>query len=99
VRRAFDLDVLRGPRSAGRMRLLATIEDPAIIGRILARLGRVGPLSSSSSRAEPSLISPWRSGRIGAMALASSALWEGWPMTEHRLHVSYAPWGKTMGVE
>ena len=33
------------------------------------------------------------------MALASSALWEGRPVTEHRLYVSYGPWGKMMGVE
>jgi hypothetical protein len=39
MRRAFDLDVLRCPRCAGRMRLIATIEDPAVIHRILAHLG------------------------------------------------------------
>jgi hypothetical protein len=39
VRRAFDLDVLRGPRCAGRMELIATIDDPAIIQRIPAHLG------------------------------------------------------------
>jgi hypothetical protein len=31
MRRAFDLDVLRCPRCAGRMQLIATIDDPAII--------------------------------------------------------------------
>ncbi len=35
------------------------------------------------------LISPWRSGRIGAMGLPSSALWQGRPMTENRLYVAY----------
>jgi len=39
MRRAFDLDVLRCPRCAGRMQLIATIEDPAVIQRILAHLG------------------------------------------------------------
>ena len=39
MRRAFDLDVLRCPRCAGRMQLIATIEDPAVIHRILAHLG------------------------------------------------------------
>ena len=28
MRRAFDLDVLRCPRCAGRMQLIATIDDP-----------------------------------------------------------------------
>jgi hypothetical protein len=39
MRRAFDLDVLRCPRCAGRMRLIATIDDPAVIQRVLAHLG------------------------------------------------------------
>jgi len=36
MRRAFDLDVLRCPRCAGRMELIATIEDPVVIAQILA---------------------------------------------------------------
>lgn len=56
MRRAFDLDVLRCPRCAGRMQLIATIEDPVVIQRILARLGLPGardgpPLRSSVSTA------------------------------------------------
>ena len=39
MRRAFELDVLACPRCGGRMRLLATIEDPRVIRRILAHLG------------------------------------------------------------
>jgi hypothetical protein len=42
MRRAFDLDILRCPRCAGRMQLIATIEDPAVIQRILAHLGLPG---------------------------------------------------------
>ena len=42
MRRAFDLDVLRCPRCAGRMRLLATIDDPAVIQKILAHVGLPG---------------------------------------------------------
>jgi putative transposase/transposase-like zinc-binding protein len=38
MRRAFDLDVLRCPRCAGRMELIATVDDPAVIHRILAHL-------------------------------------------------------------
>jgi hypothetical protein len=58
MRRAFDLDVLRCPRCAGRMQLIATIEDPAIIQRILAHFGLPGtrgdpPPPSSMTAAEP----------------------------------------------
>jgi hypothetical protein len=42
MRRTFDLDVLRCPRCAGRMQLIAAIEDPAVIQRILAHLGLPG---------------------------------------------------------
>ena len=42
MHRAFDLDVLRCPRCAGRMELLATIDDPAVIHRIFAHLGLPG---------------------------------------------------------
>jgi len=46
MRRAFDLDVLRCPRCSGRMQLIATIDDPAVIQRILAHLGRLHPADS-----------------------------------------------------
>jgi hypothetical protein len=39
MRRAFDTDVLACPKCGGRMVLLATIEDPAVIRRILTHLG------------------------------------------------------------
>jgi hypothetical protein len=39
MRRAFDLHVLACPRCGGRMRLIATIEDPRVIRQILAHLG------------------------------------------------------------
>ena len=42
MRRTFDLDVLRCPRCAGRMERIATIDDPAVIHRILAHLGLPG---------------------------------------------------------
>ena len=52
MHRAFDLDVLRCPRCAGRMELIATIDDPAVIHRILAHLGlpeaRDGPEPAAS---------------------------------------------------
>jgi len=39
MRRAFDLDVLACPRCGGRLRLLATIDDPQVVLRLLAHLG------------------------------------------------------------
>jgi hypothetical protein len=39
MRRAFDIDVLACPRCGGRMRLIATVEDPRVIRQILAHLG------------------------------------------------------------
>jgi hypothetical protein len=38
MRRAFDLDVLACPRCGGRLRLIATVEDPEAIRAILAAL-------------------------------------------------------------
>jgi hypothetical protein len=39
MRRTFESDVLACPRCGGRMAILATIEDPAVIARILTHLG------------------------------------------------------------
>ena len=36
MRRAFDIDVLACPRCGGRLRLIATVEDPDAIRAILA---------------------------------------------------------------
>ena len=38
MRRAFDIDVLACPRCNGRLRLIATVEDPDTIRQILAAL-------------------------------------------------------------
>ena len=43
MRRVFDLDVLACPRCGGRLRLIATVEDPAVVGTILAHLGLLHP--------------------------------------------------------
>ena len=60
MRQAFGLDVLRCPRCAGRMQLIATIDAPEVIHRILAHLGFPGatagprpPSSGAPARAEP----------------------------------------------
>jgi len=39
MRRAFETDVLACPRCGGRMAVLATIDDPAVVARILTHLG------------------------------------------------------------
>jgi len=49
MRRAFQADVLACPRCGGRMTVLATIEDPAVIHRILTHLG----LSTEGGEALP----------------------------------------------
>jgi hypothetical protein len=38
-KRSFQIDVLACPECGGRLRLLATIEDPAVIRKILSHLG------------------------------------------------------------
>ena len=39
MRRSFGIDVLACPRCGGRLALIAIVEDPAVIGRILRHLG------------------------------------------------------------
>jgi len=60
MRRAFDIDVLRCPRCAGRMRLLATIDDPLVIQKTLAHVGlpgaRDGPRLPSSLSVVPAAL-------------------------------------------
>jgi hypothetical protein len=50
MRRAFDLDVLACPRCGGRMSLIATIDDPGVIRKILGHLG----LPTEVPRSRPS---------------------------------------------
>ena len=51
MRRAFDIDVLACPRCRGRLRLIATVEDPDAIRQILAAL------APSADRAPPAVAS------------------------------------------
>jgi hypothetical protein len=39
MRRAFDFDVLACVRCGARTRLISTIEDPAVVHKILTHLG------------------------------------------------------------
>src|SRR6266705_6169390 len=43
MHRAFALDVLACPNCGGRLRLIATLHDPAVIRKLLAHLGISGP--------------------------------------------------------
>jgi hypothetical protein len=49
MRRSFGIDVLACPRSRGRLRLIAVIEDPAVVTRLLRHLG----LSTQIPEARP----------------------------------------------
>jgi hypothetical protein len=57
MRHAFALDVLACPRCGGRMRVVATIEDPVVIRRILTHLGL--PTAASAPRPPPSDLFDW----------------------------------------
>ena len=42
MRRVLALDVLACPRCGGRLRVIATVQDPAVVRTILAHLGLSG---------------------------------------------------------
>jgi len=46
MRRVLALDVLACPRCGGRLRRIATVDDPAVVGTILAHLGLLHPADS-----------------------------------------------------
>jgi transposase-like zinc-binding protein len=52
MHRAFAIDVLACPRCGGRLRLIATLHDPAVIRKILAHVG-LGPSGPSPGPAPP----------------------------------------------
>jgi uncharacterized protein YbaR (Trm112 family) len=52
MHRAFAIDVLVCPHCGGRLRLIATLHDPAVIRKILAHLG----LSRSGQSPRPSRV-------------------------------------------
>ena len=55
MRRAFDIDVLACPRCGGRLRLLATVDDPDAIRAILTA---VAEQREPAGRAPPSAATP-----------------------------------------
>ena len=52
MHRAFAIDVLACAHCGGRLRLIATLHDPAVIPKILAHVG-VGPSGPSPGPAPP----------------------------------------------
>ena len=51
IRRSFGFDVLECPRCGGRLQLIAVIEDPAVIERILRHLGLPTDIPEAPARA------------------------------------------------
>jgi hypothetical protein len=59
MRRVFDLDVLACPRCGGRLRVIATVQDPAVVRAILAHLGLApAPIAPARPRPRPSTPRP-----------------------------------------
>jgi hypothetical protein len=61
LRRAFEIDVLACPECGGRLHLVATIEQRAVIERILAHLGLPTELPSPAPAGSPN----WLFGEVG----------------------------------
>ena len=57
MRHTFAVDVLACPRCGGRMRVVATIEDPVVIRKILTHLGL--PTDVAAPRPPPSDLFDW----------------------------------------
>ena len=57
MRRTFGVDVLACARCGGRMRVVATIDDPVVIRRILCHLGL--PTAAPAPRPPPSDLFGW----------------------------------------
>jgi len=56
MRRSYGLDVLACPRCGGRLRLVALIDDPSVIERILRHLGLPADLPATRPARPPPLI-------------------------------------------
>ncbi|HVR70270.1 MAG TPA: transposase, partial [Vicinamibacteria bacterium] len=64
MHRAFSIDVLACPRCGGRLRLIATLHDPAVIRKLLAHVG-IAPSGPSPVPPHPNPAPP-RPDRFGA---------------------------------
>lgn len=57
MRRVFEIDVLACPRCGGRMRVLATLEEPRVVQKILRHVGL--PAEPVAARPPPAASSAW----------------------------------------
>lgn len=77
MRRAFGIDVLACPRCGGRPRFIAAVENPAVVGKILAHLGLLHPGDS------PGPAPPSAALRAAAPFHSNSSQFRGWTLPLH----------------
>jgi hypothetical protein len=53
LRRVFAIDIETCPKCGGKLRVIACIEDPSLIAKILAQIRRRAALIDSTPRASP----------------------------------------------
>jgi hypothetical protein len=80
MRRGFDVDVLACPRCGGRLRLIATVEDPAAIEAILAAVsceeaGRAPPRAAARLPTARRRAGPERTPDAAVAEVCSRACW------------------------
>jgi hypothetical protein len=68
MRRSFGFDVLKCPRCGDRLELIALIEDPRVVRRILSHLGLATEVPAARPARSPPLPATSR-GEMGASAL------------------------------
>jgi hypothetical protein len=59
LRRVFEFDILACPDCGGRLRLVATIEDPSVVARILEHLGLAVDLPSPAPARSTEWLPGW----------------------------------------
>ena len=65
IRKVYEADPLECPRCKGPMRIIALIEDPAVVRRILQHLGRWAP--EASERGPPAPAPEWPANAVIAL--------------------------------
>jgi len=82
MRHAFDIDVLACPRCGGRLRLMATVEDPDAVRAILAALaesrgmaGRAPPFAAGHTISQTGRSAPERYRNAAVAEVCSLASW------------------------
>ena len=59
MRRSMGLDVVTSPRCGGRLRLIAVIDDPAVVEHVLRHLGLPTEIPEARpARAPPTEVAP-----------------------------------------